>query len=47
MCELFEVFGSTVNVELPFQILIQLASNSSKSVNKYAALRVMNRIATK
>lgn len=47
MCELFETFGPVVNVETPFQVLIQLASNSSKPVNKYAALRVMNRIATK
>jgi coatomer protein complex subunit gamma len=47
MCELYEVYGSGVNVEVAFQVLIQLASNSSKPVNKYAALRVMNRIATK
>ena len=36
-----------VNVEVPFQVLVQLATTSSKPVNKYAALRVMNRIATK
>jgi len=48
MCELFETFGPVVNVEVPFQVLIQLATNNqSKPVNKYAALRVMNKIATK
>lgn len=47
MCELFEIFGPVVNVEIPFQILVQLATSSSKPVNKYAALRVMNKIATK
>jgi coatomer protein complex subunit gamma len=47
MCELFEVFGTAINVELPFQVLTSLASNMSKPVHKYAALRVMNRIATK
>lgn len=47
LCELFEVFGPVVNVEVSFQVLVQLATTSSKPVNKYAALRVMNRIATK
>jgi len=28
MCELFEVFGPVVNVEVPFQVLIQLATNN-------------------
>jgi hypothetical protein len=27
MCELFEVFGSAIKVELPFQVLTSLASN--------------------
>jgi hypothetical protein len=45
MCELFEVFGASVNVETAFQVLVQLAGNASKPVNKYAALRVINRIA--
>ena len=47
MCELFEVFGPIVNVEVPFQVLVQLATSSAKPVSKYAALRVMNRIASK
>ena len=47
MCELFEVYGPIVNVEIPFQVLIQISANASKPVNKYAALRVMNRIASK
>lgn len=34
-------------MEIPFQVLTQLAGNASKPVNKYAALRVMNRIASK
>ena len=38
---------SSIDVEIPFQVLTQLASNASKPVNKYAALRVMNRIATR
>ncbi len=45
MCELFEVYGPSVNVETAFQVLVQLAGNASKPVNKYAALRVINRIA--
>ncbi len=47
LCELFEAFGPIVSVEAPFQVLIQLATNSAKPVSKYAALRVMNRIASK
>ena len=47
MCELFEVFGPIVNVEVPFQVLVQLATSSAKPVSKYAALRFMNRIASK
>ena len=41
------MMDSTIDVEIPFQVLTQLASNASKPVNKYAALRVMNRIATR
>lgn len=47
MCELFEVFGPVVSVESAFSVLVQLATNSSKPVSKYGALRVMNRIASK
>mmetsp|Transcript_28981 Transcript_28981/g.27935 ORF Transcript_28981/g.27935 Transcript_28981/m.27935 type:complete len:124 (+) Transcript_28981:205-576(+) len=47
LCELHELMDSSIDVEVPFQVLSQLASNASKPVNKYAALRVMNRIATK
>lgn len=47
MCELFEVFGGAIDVEIPFQVLTQLATTASKPVNKYAALRVMNKVATK
>jgi len=46
LCELYEVYGSVIEVEAPFQVLTMLASQSSKPVNKYAALRVMNRIAS-
>lgn len=46
LCELYEVYGSVIDVEPPFQVLTMLASQSSKPVNKYAALRVMNRIAS-
>lgn len=46
-CELFEAFGNVIDVETPFQVLTNLATNASKPVNKYAALRVMNRIALK
>ena len=46
LCELHEVYGSVIDVEPPFQVLTTLASQSSKPVNKYAALRVMNKIAT-
>ena len=45
MCELNEVYGTVIDVEPPFQILTMLASQSQKPVNKYAALRVMNKIA--
>lgn len=47
LCELFEVFGPVVSVEGAFSVLVQLATNSSKPVSKYGALRVMNRIASK
>lgn len=47
MCELFEIFGPVVNIETSFSVLIHQATNSQKPVNKYAALRVMNRIASK
>jgi len=47
MCELFEVFGSVIEVETAFQVLTQLAQNSGKPVYKFAALRVINRIASK
>ncbi len=47
MCDLYETFGPSVNIEIPFSILIHLAINSQKPVNKYAALRVMNRVASK
>ena len=47
MCELFEIYGSVIQVEAPFSVLSILASQSAKPVNKYAALRVMNRIALK
>jgi len=40
------VYGSVVDVEPPFQVLTGLASQSSKPVNKYAALKVMNKIAS-
>ena len=46
LCELYEVYGSVVEIEAPFQVLTMLASQSSKPVNKYAALRVMNKVAT-
>lgn len=46
LCELYEVYGAVIDVEPPFQVLTMLASQSSKPVNKYAALRVMNRIAS-
>lgn len=45
LCELNEVYGTVIDVEPPFQILTMLASQSQKPVNKYAALRVMNKIA--
>ena len=47
MCELFEVFGSSVNVETAFQVLVSLTENAAKPVNKYAALKVINRIASR
>jgi hypothetical protein len=46
MCELHEVYGSVIDIEPPFSVLTGLASSSQKPVNKYAALRVMNRIAS-
>lgn len=46
LCELHEVYGAVIDVEPPFQVLTMLASQSSKPVNKYAALKVMNRIAS-
>lgn len=46
LCELHEVYGQVIDVEPPFQILVELASKSSKPVNKYAALRVMNKVAS-
>lgn len=46
LCELNEVYGSVIDVEPPFQVLTMLASQSTKPVNKYAALRVMNRVAS-
>lgn len=46
LCELHEVYGQVIDIEPPFQVLTMLASQSSKPVNKYAALRVMNRIAS-
>lgn len=45
LCELHEVYGSVIEIEPPFQVLTSLASQSQKPVNKYAALRVMNKIA--
>jgi coatomer protein complex subunit gamma len=47
MCELFEIFGPVVSIETSFSVLVHQATNSQKPVNKYAALRVMNRIASK
>ena len=47
MCELFEIFGPVVSIETSFSALVHQATNSQKPVNKYAALRVMNRIASK
>lgn len=47
ICELYEVFGSVIEVELAFQILTQLSQNSGKPVYKYAALRVINKIAAR
>jgi coatomer protein complex subunit gamma len=47
MCELFEIFGPVVSIETSFSVLVNQATNSQKPVNKYAALRVMNRIASK
>jgi hypothetical protein len=49
MCDLYEVFGSSVvSIEVAFQVLMALAiNNPSKPVNKYAALRVLNRVASK
>jgi enhancing lycopene biosynthesis protein 2 len=46
LCELFEVYGSVVDVEPAFQVLVKLAAASGKPVNKYASLKVMNRIAS-
>jgi coatomer subunit gamma len=47
MCELFEVFGTVIDVEVAFQVLVQLAQNSGKPVYKFAALKQINRIAAK
>lgn len=47
MCELHDIFGSVVEVDTPFEILTMIASQTVKPVNKFAALRVMNRVASK
>lgn len=47
ICELFDHFGSAINVESAFQVLVQLAQNSGKPVYKFAALRVINKVAGK
>lgn len=47
MCELFDLLGPAISVEAAFQVLIQLAQNAGKPVYKFAALRVINKIASK
>jgi len=47
MCELFDLIGAGINIENAFQVLIQLAQNSGKPVYKFAALRIINRVAGK
>jgi coatomer subunit gamma len=47
ICELYEVFGTVIDVEVAFQILVQLAQNSGKPVYKFAALKQINKIAAK
>ena len=47
MCELFDLIGAGINIENAFQVLIQLAQNTGKPVYKFAALRIINRVAGK
>jgi hypothetical protein len=47
MCELFEVFGTVIDVEVAFQVLMQLAQNAGKPVFKFAALKQINKMAAK
>ena len=47
ICELFDLIGPAINVESAFQVLIQLAQNAGKPVYKFAALRVINKVAGK
>lgn len=47
ICELFDVFGTVIEVEVAFQVLVQLAQNTGKPVYKFAALRVINKVSAK
>ena len=41
------MFGSVIEVEVAFQVLVQLAQNTGKPVYKFAALRVINKVSAK
>lgn len=45
LCELFEAYGNIINVEAAFSKLTLLASTSNKPVNKFSALKIMNKVA--
>ena len=47
MCELHDCFGAAIDVEVAFQVLVQLVQNTGKPVYKFASMRVINKIASK